>query len=108
MAKMQLIDAVALSERVIDSKFDNHHLTYEAVRTHFYEHDHFLHMIRSAPVVDAVEVVHAEWHVCETVPLLEMAVKCSACNHVTYYPKDRWTDIRLTTYCPDCGAIMHL
>ena len=103
-----LIDAEALSARVIESKNDNYHRTYESARLHYYEHNHFLHMIYSAPVVDAVEVVHAEWQVYETVPSLEKAVRCSACKHIAYYMKDRWADIRLSDYCPDCGASMDL
>lgn len=102
MAKMQLIDAVALSERVIDSKFDNHHLMYEAARMHFHEHDHFLRMIQSAPVVDAVEVVHGR-----LVPsIAKVDCTCSVCgtefDNILSKALERWS------YCPNCGARMDL
>ena len=54
-------------------------------------------VVRDAPTVDAVEVVHGEWiydHWCE--------FKCSNCGH--------WSDSKpykgRENYCPNCGAKM--
>ena len=66
----------------------------------------YTRMVQNAPTVDAVEVVHGEWRVTETIPTLEKQMMCSACRCIWYYPKARWNDIRLTNYCPNCGAKM--
>lgn len=56
-SEKRLIDAVALENRIYDSKVHNSHMDFLTARNHHYEHDHFLKMVRSAPTVDAVEVV---------------------------------------------------
>ena len=62
--------------------------------------------VMDCPTVDAVEVVHGEWRVTETIPTLEKQMMCSACRCIWYYPEARWNDIRLTNYRPNCGAKM--
>ena len=62
--------------------------------------------IKNAPTVDAVEVVHGEWRVTDTIPTIEKQVMCSSCRCIWYYPKARWSDIHLHNYCPNCGAKM--
>ena len=91
--EQRLIDANALKEKAEPEEVTGEGIVY-------------VQDIDEAPTVDAVEVVHAEWQIYETVPSLEKAVRCSACKHTAYYMKDRWADIRLTNYCPDCGAKM--
>ena len=46
------------------------------------------------------------WIVTESIPTLEKTVECSACRCKSYYPKALWAAIRLTDYCPHCGAKM--
>ena len=110
----RLIDANALL-----SKFKEHRNLYapswEAfkvssinVKSRVDEIDTCMADVINAPTIDAVEVVYGRWIITETIPTLEKTVECSACRRKTHYPKARWNDIRLTKYCPNCGAKMDL
>ena len=60
-------------------------------------------IINELPTVDAVEVVHGEWEVCEDDWNEEVTYKCSNCGDelVTLYGFEiDWN------YCPNCGAKM--
>ena len=61
-------------------------------------------LLRAAPAVDAVEVVHGRWE--EWWPGIslimtgeEMLYRCSACDA-------KYADIEGYKYCPNCGAKM--
>lgn len=76
---MRLIDADELEERIGgDDLFAD-----------------FVLLLRDAPTVDAVEVVHGHW-----IPIPEHENKrCSVCRIV-------FSDFMLGYYCPHCGAKM--
>lgn len=60
-----------------------------------------------APILDYKDLVpQGEWIVTEEIPGLMKSVECSACHCKTTYCKPRFNDIRLTSFCPDCGARM--
>ena len=66
-------------------------------------------MIQNAPTVDAVEVVHAKWEICEepnTFDTYGNPDKYARCNHCGF----KWTDLyAVKNYfkgCPNCGARM--
>ena len=58
-----------------------------------------LDILRDAPTVYAVEVVHGRWILKETCGKHTEKFHCSVCNKV---PKSLCTE----TYCPHCGAKM--
>ena len=62
--------------------------------------------IKAAPVVQVNPVVYGRWIITESIPTIEKTVECSACRCKGYYPKALWGAIRLTDYCPACGAKM--
>lgn len=92
-AKKRLVDANALKveldawARIINNP--SHYLREDA-----------LHIIDTAPTVDAVPVVHAKW--VDNCPD-EDCVTCPACNA-------KWNkldnNVHLFDYCPNCGAKM--
>lgn len=51
---------------------------------------------------------HGYWMVAEPDLLhpFEKVIECSVCHRKHYYPLSRLSDIRLTCFCPDCGAEM--
>lgn len=57
-------------------------------------------MLRAAPTVDAVEVVHGRWiHVPSSDMMTGKAYKCSECNKMRY-------GSFMPNYCQNCGAKM--
>ena len=64
-------------------------------------------IIWNAPTLDYKDLIpQGEWIVTEEIPGLMKSVECSACHWKTTYCKPRFNDIRLTSFCPDCGARM--
>ena len=64
-------------------------------------------MVRYAPTLSYKDLVpQGEWIVTEEIPGLMKSVECSACHCKTTYCKPRFNDIRLTSFCPDCGVRM--
>ena len=63
--------------------------------------------IDDTPTLDYKDLVpQGEWIVTEEIPGLMKSVECSACHCKTTYCKPRFNDIRLTSFCPDCGVRM--
>ena len=103
----RLIDANALRERIGDIEtVDYAKTSYEFIHEFVAFIERLCKLIENAPTVDAVEVVHGEWRVTDTIPTIEKQVMCSSCRCIWYYPKARWSDIHLHNYCPNCGAKM--
>ena len=80
----------------------------EIVRDQGHEHPNAYHLtnyatliLREAPTVDAVEVIHARWEKRKDVIGF---VRCSACHDCNIY--DDWADGKKWNYCPNCGAKM--
>ena len=98
----RLIDANSLSEEVDKSKHNNPHPPGIVRVNHRNEHDHFLRMIYDAPTVDAVEVVHGRWVLCQDDGY--EWYECSLCR--TQPLNDYNEKSVLSDYCPNCGAKM--
>mgnify|MGYP003309411648 CR=1 FL=1 len=63
-------------------------------------------LIKDAPTVDAVEVVHGEW-VCKDLDnFRKVEVKCSECGWIGIENYDSYVDPSDFNYCPNCGADM--
>lgn len=90
----RLIDADVLSDKVAYSQHNNPHTDGKVKLNHHNEHNHFLKMIFDAPTVDAVFVVHGKWEDAG----FGLVYKCSECGLSE--------DVRLSNYCPNCGAKM--
>lgn len=60
--------------------------------------------IDKAPTVDAVEVVHGEWIMCEDENDCEY-IECPLCGE-QFYDGDNDTFEKPWNYCPNCGAKM--
>ena len=79
----------------------------EIVRDQGHEHPNAYHLtnyatliLREAPTVDAVEVVHARWEkASETMPIY----RCSICRERNLFKNGSNV---LSNYCPNCGAKM--
>ena len=100
MADMRLIDANALMKNIAHHTMHDSlkRITFEAANTYEQVKGDMFALVQKAPVVDAVEVVHARWvdpcinkygHPCH---------HCSACRFKASQ-KDR-------NFCPNCGAKM--
>lgn len=59
-------------------------------------------VIKTAPAVDAVPVVHGEWIKCGEDDSDEGDYYCSACNHKKFFPFEEPN----YNYCPYCNAKM--
>jgi len=97
---MRLIDADALNGAIANSRISLH-----AMRLKMRVSDILL-ILKSAPTIDAVPVVHAEWRYTIR-PMPSRAtytglLNCPKCNGVF----ERLTGRKIFSYCPNCGAKM--
>jgi hypothetical protein len=60
----------------------------------------FVHALRNAPTVDAVEVVHGRWEKAH----ISGYLKCNCCKDAFIY--EEWLESGKWNYCPNCGADM--
>ena len=95
----RLIDANALENLIrTNAKVEANDTKYDIGRVHGLINA--ADLIRNAPAVDAVEVVHGRWI---AVPSSDMmtgkAYKCSECNKMRY-------GSFMPNYCQNCGAKM--
>ena len=61
--------------------------------------------IKSAPTIDAVEVVRGEWKPFDRTWGRSIWY-CTACKESVDVPCDIWTNKPIYNYCPNCGARM--
>ena len=90
--EMRSIDADALIETVKNEKYDCYE-EWDAI-------DRTINLIKHAPTIDAVSVVHGEWifrrEYVEDTPFT--GYRCSNCNY--------WKGMGAWNFCPNCGARM--
>ena len=87
-----LIDRIALLNEFRSGFIDRNYVGFKEMKV--------LDMIKDAPIVDAVPVVHAKWVVHDHYP-----PECSNCGGIA--PKDcEGENFYLSDYCQSCGAKM--
>jgi hypothetical protein len=74
-----------------------------------------LHIIDTAPEIDAVPVVRGEWKLYGNDDDSSMSYWCTVCNFqlsedlfYSGYENGRWIKNRVFKYCPNCGAEMEV
>lgn len=96
MREQRLIDANALLKKIAHHTVHDSlkRITFEAANTYEQVKGDMFALVQKAPVVDAVEVVHAYWKE----HLGEGYTGCSKCDFIPYNISDN--------FCPNCGAKM--
>ena len=103
-SEKRLIDADALAEQVDNLCSDWNENWIGNDNQSFILHSDVSDLISDAPTVDAVEVVHGEWIMCEDENDCEY-IECPLCGE-QFYDGDNDTFDKPWNYCPNCGAKM--
>lgn len=90
------IEEIFSTEEIIDHKEDLEKLCWKVING-------FIGVIETEPTVDAVEVVHGEWNICEDDYNDLVYHTCSNCG--AEYTTDYGVDLTWK-FCPNCGAKM--
>lgn len=97
-SEKRLSDVDVLIRTIMDIHSAHYDITYEGI----------IRLLKDAPTVDAVEVVHGRWNRRDDPEFIMGDYECSACEYVECDVDTSCLEpgVNCLYYCPNCGAKM--